>query len=147
MCLTQPRFRQLRHRVSIVPRVDAGEALDDLSRLSADIESAAILDSSGAPVAVTAAADGARLALTAAEFLNIAAVVDPDRTVERVEVKLARRSVFVVRAGDHVAVATTRPEPPAALVVHDLRTSLARIGPAAQTTTAKRKRKQDPVDA
>ena len=128
-------------------RVDAGEALDALSRLSADIESAAILDSSGAPVAVTATADGAQLARTAAELLDIAAVVDPERTVERVEVRLSSRSVFVVRAGDHVAVATTHPEPPAALVVHDLRTSLARLGPTARTTTAKRKRKQDQVDA
>ncbi len=127
--------------------MDAGEALDDLSRLSSDIESAAIVDSSGAPVAVTAGADGEELARMAAEILDIAAVVDPQQTVERVEIGLSGRSVFVVRAGDHVAVATTRPEPPAALVVHDLRTSLARLGPSARSTMARRKREQDPVDA
>ena len=127
-------------------RVDAGEALRDLTRLSAEIEAAAIVDSSGAPVAVTAGADGEELARMAAELLDIAAVVDPRQAVERVEIRLSGRSVFVVRAGDHVAVATTRPEPPAALVVHDLRTSLARLGPAS-STASKRKRKHDAVDA
>ena len=128
-------------------RVDASEALGDLTRLSAEIEAAAIVDSSGAPVAVTAGADGEELARMAAELLDIAAVVDPRQAVERVEIRLSGRSVFVVRAGDHVAVATTRPEPPAALVVHDLRTSLARLGPAASSTASKRKRKHDAVDA
>jgi len=129
-----------------VGRVDAGEALGDLTRLSAEIQAAAIVDSSGAPVAVTAGADGEELARMAAELLDIAAVVDPRQAVERVEIRLSGRSVFVVRAGDHVAVATTRPEPPAALVVHDLRTSLARLGPAS-STASKRKRKHDAVDA
>ena len=128
-------------------RVDAGEALRDLPRLSAEIEGAAIVDSTGAPVAVTAGADGEALARMAAELLEIAAAVDSRQAVERVEIRLSDRSVFAVRGRDHVAVATTRPEPAAALVVHDLRTTLARLGPAAGTTAAKRKRTQDPVDA
>jgi len=130
-----------------VRRVDAGEALGDLTRLSAEIESAAIVDDSGAPLAVTAGADGEELARMAAEILDIAAAVDPARSVERVEVRLRSRSMFVVRAGERVAVATTRPEPPAALVVHDLRTCLTGLGAVGRPATAKRKRKQDPVDA
>jgi hypothetical protein len=138
--------KQPRHRVSIVGRVDASEALDELTRLSLEIEGAAILDSSGAPLAVTSGADGDRLARAAAELLDIAAIVHPDRTVERVDVRLSSRGVFVVRGGDRVAVATTRPEPPAALVVHDLRACLARID-SAPGTAPTRKRKHDQVDA
>src|SRR5262249_51485783 len=102
-------------------RVDAGQALGDLHRLSAEIESAAIVDTAGAPVAQTQGADGGRLALTAAELLELAAAVDPARAVERVEVRLGNATVFVVCGADHAAIATTPAETPAALVVHDLR--------------------------
>ncbi len=108
-------------------RVDAGEALDELSRLSEEIESAAILDDTGLPLARTPGANGERLGRAAAELLELAGVVDPARVVERVEVRLAGGTVFVVRRGDRAAIATTPPETPAALVVHDLRTCLARI--------------------
>ena len=120
-------------------RVDAGEALGDLTRLSAEIESAAIVDDSGAPLAVTAGADGEELARMAAEILDIAAAVDPAPAQRGLGESL--------RAGERVAVATTRPEPPAALVVHDLRTCLTGLGAVGRPATAKRKRKQDPVDA
>ena len=110
---------------SIVGRVDAGEALDDLGRLSAEIETAAIVDTAGAPVAHTPGADGVRLARTAAELLELAAAVDPARPVERVEVRLGSTTVFVVCGADHAVIATTAAETPAALVVHDLRACLA----------------------
>jgi predicted regulator of Ras-like GTPase activity (Roadblock/LC7/MglB family) len=110
-----------------VLHVDAGEALDELSRLSAEIRSAAIVDSTGTAVAQMPGVDGERLARTASELLDVAGVVDPARAVDRVEVSLASRTVFVVRSGGHAAIATTPPETPAALVVHDLRTCLARI--------------------
>jgi hypothetical protein len=111
-----------------VRRVDAGEALGELGRLSAEIRSAAIVDTAGVAVAQTPGADGGRLARIATELLERAAVIDPARAVERVEVRLQGRAVFVVRGGHHAAIATTPPETPAALVVHDLRTCLARIG-------------------
>ena len=126
--------------------VDAGEALLELTRLSAEIESAAVLDSAGTVRASTAGADVDRLACVAAELLDIAAPVRPDETVDRVEVSLSSGVVFVVRAGELVVIATTTPEPAAALVVHDLRTCLARIGPSPRPTAGKR-RKADPVDA
>jgi predicted regulator of Ras-like GTPase activity (Roadblock/LC7/MglB family) len=110
-----------------VPHVDAGEALDELSRLSAEIRSAAIVDATAAVVAQTPGADGGRLARTAGELLDLAGVVDPARTVERVEVRLSRRTVFVVRRGTLAVIATTAAETPAALVVYDLRACLGRI--------------------
>jgi predicted regulator of Ras-like GTPase activity (Roadblock/LC7/MglB family) len=110
-----------------VVHVDADEALDELSRLSTEIRSAAIVDASGSVMATTRGGDGERLARTASELLDVAAAVDPARAVDRVEVRLGGGTVFVVRAGHHTAVATTPPETPGALVVHDLRTCLAGI--------------------
>ena len=126
--------------------VDAGEALDELTRLSAEIENAAILDLSGAVRAWTLDADADRLSRAAAELLDVAAVVHPERTVDRVDVQLSRGAVFVVQAGGHVAAATTGPEPPAALVVHDLRACLGRMG-AAPFLVPERNPTADPVDA
>jgi len=110
-----------------VVRVDAGEALDDLHRLSAEIQNAAIVDATGAAVAHTPGSDREKLARTAATLLEIAARVSPARAVERVEVRLAGATVFVVCGADHAAIATTPAEAPAALVVHDLGTCLASI--------------------
>ena len=126
--------------------VDAGEALDELNRLSEEIEHAAILGDSGAPVAATSPADGERLARTAAELLDVAAIVDPARTVEHVHVALPAGAVFVVRTESHVAVATTGPEPTTALVLHDLKDCLERIG-RPPATGSSRSRKADAVDA
>lgn len=126
--------------------VDAGESLDALTRLSAEIEHAAVLDSSGAVVASTSAADADRLAPIAADVLEVAALVDPERTVDRVVVELAAGAVFVVRAGGHVAVATTGPEPAAALVVHDLRACLTGVDES-PAPVPERTLEVDPVDA
>lgn len=124
--------------------VDAGEALDELIRLAGEVEQAAILDDSGALLAATAATDGDRLARTAMELLDVAAVVDPARAVERVVVELSTGAVFVVAAAGRVVVVRTGPEPTRPLVLHDLRSCLERI----DLQPAKRRgRKADPVDA
>ena len=107
--------------------MNAGEALDDLSRLSAEIEKAAILDATGTAVAHTPSSDRERLARAAAELLKLAAAVDPARAVEKVEVRLKDASVFVVCGRDHAVIARTPAETPAALVLHDLRTCLGHI--------------------
>jgi predicted regulator of Ras-like GTPase activity (Roadblock/LC7/MglB family) len=129
-----------------VASVDAGEALDDLIRLSADVEHAAIVDDSGAVLAATSPADGDRLARTGAELLAVSAAVDPARTVDSVLVELAAGVVFVVRGDRGVAVATTGTEPIAALVLHDLRVCVESID---RRPAPKRRgnRKADPVDA
>jgi hypothetical protein len=107
--------------------VDAGPALEELTRLSADIQRAALLDDSGAVLAASPDADGARLADAAASLLETAASLDPGRPVERVVVTLPRGAVVAVRGGGRVAVAATGPEPAAALVVHDLRACLTAV--------------------
>jgi predicted regulator of Ras-like GTPase activity (Roadblock/LC7/MglB family) len=110
--------------------MDAAAALAELLELSSQVEVAAILAPDGAvAAATTASADRAeRLARGGLELLEAAADVRADgATVSRVEVALAETSVFVVREGDHVIVATTAPEPTSGLVLYDLRTALRRL--------------------
>ena len=108
--------------------MDAAETLAQLSALSSEIECAAIVDAEGVVLAATAAADGETLARAAAELFD-AAPPSAAAGVAYVEIDLALGSVFAVRDRDRgqVAVATTGPEPAAALVLHDLRALLQRI--------------------
>ncbi len=102
--------------------MDAAESLAELIALSTEIERAAIIDEGGVVLAVTALVDGEQLAQAAAELLDAAPAASAQ--IAHVEVGLAAGSVFAVRDGARVAVATTRPEPASALVLHDLRTLL-----------------------
>ena len=109
--------------------MDAAESpaqlLAQLTALSSEIERAAIVDRDGVVLAATATADGESLARVATELFDAA----PSTAVgvAHVVVGLAAGSVFAVRDGAHVAVATTSPEPPSALVLHDLRTLLRQL--------------------
>ena len=128
--------------------MDAGEALDELTRLSGVIRRAAIVDSSGAVLAAVPAVHGERLADAAAELLDVAGIVDAGRTVEKVAVSVPAGAVVVVRVDGRTAVATTRPEASTALVAHDLRACLGRLDPEPSAPAArKRKPKAVPVDA
>ena len=127
--------------------MDAGEALTELTGLSTEIEQVAILDGAGGVLAATPGADTERLRDLATELLDLARSVRQDGVVDRVEANLAAGAVFVVRANERVAVATTRREPMAALVAYDLRSCLARIDSTAPKPTRRRRRKADPVDA
>jgi hypothetical protein len=62
--------------------------------------------------------------------------------VARVVVGLESGTLLVVRSSRHTAVAITGPEPPVALVVHDLQECLGRI-----RGLPKLKRKANSVDA
>ncbi len=107
--------------------MDADEALAELTRRSRDVEHAAVLDASGDLVAATVGAPAVRLVRAGRELLDRAASLRTDVSVDRIEVHLASGAVLVVRAQGHTVVATTSPEPPAALVVHDLRACLDRL--------------------
>jgi hypothetical protein len=131
---------------SIVRRVDAGEALAELTGLSSEIRAAALVGPARDVLAATPGL-GERLPEVASELLEAAALTEPARTVESVVVELAGGAVFVVCADGSVAVATTGPEPVAALVVHDLRTCLERLAPPPPRPRARRKPAKDRVDA
>ena len=104
------------------------EALAELLDLSSQIEDVAILGESGFVLASSGTPErGEQLARIAADLVAAAADVRPTGEVTRVEVALGARSVFVVREGARMVVATTVPEPTAGLVVYDLRTVLRRL--------------------
>lgn len=121
----------------IVVAVEARDALAELTHRSGEIDRAVIADSAGEVLAATPGAAGARLARLGGELLRTGALVRPGAEVERVEVTLASGSVFALRAAGLTVVATTRPEPAAALVVHDLRACLEQVdAPAAARSEA-----------
>jgi predicted regulator of Ras-like GTPase activity (Roadblock/LC7/MglB family) len=127
--------------------MEPNEALAELKELSSQVEDAAILGETGFVLASTGAPErGETLARLAAELLTIAAGVraaGPE--VSRIDVALPSGSVFVVREGSRTAVATTVPQPTAALVTYDLRTALRRLGEAAPAP--KRTRRKGATDA
>ena len=119
--------------------MDAGEALAEATRLSTEIDQAAILDRTDGVLAATAGADAERLRRAADDLLEVAGSIRPDARVERVEVTTRDGAVFAVRSGDRVAIATTREPAVGALVVHDLRSCLARLdAPVAARRTRKK---------
>jgi hypothetical protein len=108
--------------------MDAEAALAELSELSAQVETAAVLRDGAVEALVGDAAQGERLSRAAESLLAAAAGLRPGGPdVERVEVVLPEGGVFVVRAGGRTAIGTTVPEPTAGLVLYDLRTCLRRI--------------------
>ena len=125
--------------------MDAGEALTELTRFSAEIEHAALLDRDGGVLAATPKADPERLRRVAHGLLEIADSIRPETQVDRVEVTRSSRTIYAVRAGGRVAVATARQPVVSPLVVYDLRSCLARLDKA--ESPRKRRRKADVVDA
>jgi predicted regulator of Ras-like GTPase activity (Roadblock/LC7/MglB family) len=110
-------------------RMDAARALADLTEISAQVEHAAIVAADGAVLASTLAdgeraqrfADGARRLVDEAEQ------VGGERGlagVAQLEAATLDGSVFVVRDGERIVIATTRPEPTVGLVFYDLKSCL-----------------------
>ena len=131
--------------------VTAAEALADLAEISSHVEAAVLCDSSGAVIASTYADDARATALarTALDLLAAAGTVRPGGpAVDRVEAAFAEGTLLAVRDGERVIAATTTPEPPAALVLYDLRTALrASAEEEAPTKPARRRaQKQEGAD-
>ena len=108
--------------------MDVSRALAELTKLSAEIERAVVVDASGEPLGSTHDDDaGARqLAEAAGRALTAAAELHSD-DVTRVEVELAGGGFFVLRDRGRTIAATTGPGATAGLVVYDLRTCLQQI--------------------
>ncbi len=129
------------------------QALADLTEISSQIESAVAFDREGTVVASTVDDERAgRLASTALELLNAAEEHGIDgKELAQLDVALQDGSVFVVRDGDRLIVATTTPEPTAGLVFYDLKSCLRGLGtepPAkAKRATAKRAAPRKKKDA
>jgi predicted regulator of Ras-like GTPase activity (Roadblock/LC7/MglB family) len=116
--------------VSVRPMAQTAQALADLTEISSQIESAVAFDREGTVVASTVDDDRAgRLASTALELLEAAEKQGAEgKELAQLDVALQDGSVFVVREGDRLIVATTSPEPTAGLVFYDLKSALRGLG-------------------
>jgi predicted regulator of Ras-like GTPase activity (Roadblock/LC7/MglB family) len=102
------------------------QALADLTEISSQIQSAVVFDREGTVLASTVDDERAGLlASTALELLRGAEEQGAaDKEVVQLDVTLQDGSVFVVRDGDRVIVATTTTDPTAGLVFYDLKSCL-----------------------
>jgi predicted regulator of Ras-like GTPase activity (Roadblock/LC7/MglB family) len=113
-------------------RMDASQALADLTEISSQVEQVAIVGGDGAVLASTFEdeerakrfADGARRLVEEAETVREARGLG---AVGQLEAATLRGSVFVVRGNDRLIAATTKPEPTVGLVFYDLKHCLRSI--------------------
>jgi len=110
--------------------VATAQALADLTEISSQIQSAVAFDREGTVVASTVDDDRAgSLASTALELLEAAEKQGTEgKELAQLDVALQDGSVFVVRDGDRLILATTTPEPTAGLVFYDLKSCLRGLG-------------------
>src|SRR6188474_151660 len=109
------------------PRMDAAQALADLTEISAQIEAAVLADHDGSVVASTLADDGA-----AKSFAEAAAEL-----LVQVEGASLDGSVFVARDDHHLVAAVTKPRPTVGLVFYDLKTCLRMLEREEEAKAAK----------
>ncbi len=109
--------------------MDAEEALAHLTDVSPQVEQVAVVDPTGAVAASTFADDaraerfvsGARALVDAADALRGERAL---AEIAQLEAATVEGSVFVVRDGERLIVATTRPDPTVGLVFYDLKHAL-----------------------
>jgi predicted regulator of Ras-like GTPase activity (Roadblock/LC7/MglB family) len=112
--------------------MDAAGALADLTEISSQVERAAIVAADGAVLASTfddeerarRFADGARRLVEQAESVREARGL---AGLGQLEVATIGGSVFVVRDGERLIAATTKPEPTVGLVFYDLKHCLRSV--------------------
>ncbi len=117
-------------------RMDAAGALADLTEISSQVERAAIVGADGTILGSTFEdeerakrfAEGARRLVEAAETVREARGL---AGLGQLEAATVDGSVFVVRDGDRLIAATTKPEPTVGLVFYDLKHCLRSVEEAA----------------
>jgi predicted regulator of Ras-like GTPase activity (Roadblock/LC7/MglB family) len=112
--------------------MDAAAALERLREISSQVRSAVIFERGGKVVGSTVGDDDrAKQLATEAEALLDEAEhrrnADGEAQFAQLEVALRGGSVFVVRDGDRLIVATTPPEPTVGLVFYDLKSTLREL--------------------
>jgi predicted regulator of Ras-like GTPase activity (Roadblock/LC7/MglB family) len=109
--------------------VDAARAIAELTEVSPQVREVVLVEADGSVAGSNAdgdaragrLADGGRRLLEAAEPLQ--------GQVAQLEAATTGGSVFVVRDGDRMIVATTTPAPTVGLVFYDLKTCLRSVAP------------------
>jgi predicted regulator of Ras-like GTPase activity (Roadblock/LC7/MglB family) len=126
-----------------VGRVDAAEALADLTEISAQIEAAVVASPDGAVAAATLPEmAAAALARAGSGLLREAG----ERAVG-VEARTGEASVFAVRDGARLVAAVAAPGAASGLVLYDLRTCLRRLGEEPEKPRRKRAKAKKADDA
>jgi len=142
------------------PRMDAAQALADLTEISAQIEAAVLAEHDGTVVAstLTDEAVAKSFAESAAKLLSAAEDVRAEPGSEplvQVEGAALDGSVFVAKDDRHLVAAVTKPRPTVGLVFYDLKTCLrmlereeeAKAAKAAKTATPRRTTKKKTEEA
>jgi predicted regulator of Ras-like GTPase activity (Roadblock/LC7/MglB family) len=126
--------------------MDATQAIADLTEISPQVRTVAVLAADGSVVGSNLP-DGAaaeRLAAGARRLLETAERLRPG--VAQLEAATVSGSVFVVREGERLIAATTTPEPTVGLVFYDLKTCLRSVDepkPAARRKTSTKQKADD----
>jgi predicted regulator of Ras-like GTPase activity (Roadblock/LC7/MglB family) len=109
--------------------VTGDQALAELLDVSEDVVAAVILDSEGRPKAATVGdAEAAKAAEIAAAMLAYGDALRSGVSAARLEAVTADGNVFALREGSAAIVAATGRDSVAGLVLHDLRTTLRKVG-------------------
>ena len=113
-------------------RMDAAQALADLTEISSQVVHAAIVDAEGAVLATTITDEGraARFVQGVTTLLEEADALRQARglpSLAQLEAATLEGSVFVVRRAGRIIAATTRPDPTVGLVFYDLKHCLRSI--------------------
>jgi hypothetical protein len=111
-------------------------ALDELTAISSQIESAVVFDDKGKVLASTLRDDRAEWVASSARGLFEAAARAGEVEPTQLEAVTGEGSLFVVRDGKTMIAATTPPEPTAGLVFYDLKSCLRSV--AAKPKTKRR---------
>ena len=105
--------------------MDAAQALADLIEVSSQIEGAVLLGPDEQVSASTWTDDrGDRVAATARALVAAAEETQSGSPLTQLHGASEEGGVFVVREGDRMVAAVTRPDPTVGLVFYDLRTTL-----------------------
>jgi predicted regulator of Ras-like GTPase activity (Roadblock/LC7/MglB family) len=133
-------------------RVDAAQALADLTEISSQVVHAAIVDGDGTIMATTLDdearaqrfVDGVRKLLDEAETLRQSRGLPG---LAQLEAATLEGSIFVVRRGDRLVAASTRPDPTVGLVFYDLKHCLRSIEESAVAPAPARRTRKKAADA
>jgi predicted regulator of Ras-like GTPase activity (Roadblock/LC7/MglB family) len=126
-------------------RVDAAQALADLTEISSQVVDVAIVGADGSVLATTIADDAsaARFVAGVAHLVEEADAVRVARglpDLAQLEAATLDGSVFVVRREGRTIAATTRPDPTVGLVFYDLKHCLRSVEEAEKAAAPPRRR-------
>jgi predicted regulator of Ras-like GTPase activity (Roadblock/LC7/MglB family) len=128
-------------------RMDAAQALADLTEISSQVVHVAVVEGEGAVLATTIGDAGRaeRFVRGVATLLEEADGLRLSRglpSLSQLEAATLEGSVFIVRREGRVIAATTRPDPTVGLVFYDLKHCLRSIDGATENGARRRTRKK-----